>query len=117
MSPSEDGELWVLEAVRLNFSSVQIGGFPLPNNPKVAFLAVQATSHLSSKELKEKFGLEEMPFLPIAIYPTLAFPRWNIPQNFWLSLIHGLGKLLSCRFLKRVLSEISPRVIERFRKV
>jgi FRG domain-containing protein len=84
----QDGELWILEAARLNFDGLRMPGFPLPNNPSVSFLVEKATDCLSDTKLLEKFGLKNPPILPIAIYPTLTFLRmisqssvFNNPQR------------------------------------
>ncbi len=69
----EDGELWAMLPYPLNDHS-GYWGVPTLNNPFIQFLAKE--SHRSnSAALARDMGLKSIPRFPVALRPTLNFPR------------------------------------------
>jgi hypothetical protein len=103
--PDKDGEFWVLEAGKLNLSTYGKDKFPIPTNKSLLFLADQATRNEAVPKLLKKHDLSKQPG-PLALYPTLSFPRM-IAQSSVFTIhppsLQDLAQLSNLGFLRRFL--------------
>ena len=72
--PEADGELWAMFPAGLNVKADVGPGFPMIINPVLQFL-VQEAHKPDPTKLVEELRLPRKPDLPVALRPTVSFPR------------------------------------------
>ncbi len=76
----KDGELWTLLPWKLNESHGYYGLPIINKDPTLQFLSHEIF-HNNPNKLKEKYGLSEIPKIPMALLPPLMHPRMNVQQS------------------------------------
>ena len=79
----EDGELWAMYPHRLNENGYQCSAIATKSNKILQYLATEpylaihplVVNHVEHKKLAKECGLSEIPQSPLALFPTMNFPR------------------------------------------